>query len=315
MLTLVGTCACSSQKVITIVSTVDGATTSTSTSTSVRDSAVPPIPDGPSTSTSTSDGPSTSTAVTDGQSTATATADALATDTAPPLKPVNLPFHDDFSSGFEPNWAAPAGDAPAISDIAHSTVSLDTTDPNTGDFSRLSVLVNDAVNISASMTFRIDSPPSSGRMVRLTARQSPTTVNIFYAVGASIDSGTGAITKVGIFKKVPYTDSNGKVAYTICALTDPNKPDAEKLASPVAISQWRTIALKISGTSPVTLTAYYEKTVMVTVTDDCTSPLVPTGSSPPTVPNGGCLADQTAVGIQVDKGMKASVDQVDVVGL
>jgi hypothetical protein len=228
---------------------------------------------------------------------------------------VSLPFHDDFSSGFELNWAPPIGDALATSDIAHGTVSLDTTDPNGPDFSRLSVLVNNATNVSASMTFRIDSPPSSGRMVRLAVRQSPSTVNVFYAVGATIESGTGAITKVGIFKKVPYLDSSGKTAYTICALTDPNNPNAEKLATPVAISQWRTIKLAISGVSPVSLTASYETKVMVTATDDCTSPLVPTGSSPPSVPNGGCFADQTAIGIQVDKGMKASVDQVDVVGI
>jgi hypothetical protein len=251
----------------------------------------------------------------------TTTTTGTSTDTAPPLKQVDLPFHDDFSSGFELNWAPPLGDALVTSDIPNSAVSLNTTNSSGPDFSRLSVLVNNAVNVSASMTFRIDSAPSSGRMVRLTVRQSPTTVNIFYAVGATIESLTGAITKVGIFKKVAYVDSSGKTNYTICALTNPNNPNAEKLATPVAIGQWRTIKLVISetssasGTPSVSLTAYFETKMMVTVTDDCSSDLVPTGASPPTVPNGGCLADQTAVGIQVDKGMKASVDQVDVVGL
>jgi hypothetical protein len=52
--------------------------------------------------------------------------------------------------------------------------------------------------------------------------------------------------------------------------------------------------------------------LMASYVDDCSSPLQPTAAGSATVLNAGCLANQTGLGIQVDKGIKASFDDVTV---
>jgi hypothetical protein len=49
-------------------------------------------------------------------------------------------------------------------------------------------------------------------------------------------------------------------------------------------------------------------TPVPTFTDDCTSNLIATNGV--MVKNGGCLEGQTGLGIQVEKGIKISVDDV-----
>ena len=121
-------------------------------------------------------------------------------------------------------------------------------------------------------------------------------------MGATIATD-GSTIKVGIFKKVDDGDGN----YTICALAQTN------LANPVAMGEWRSLKLAVSGTERVRLEGSYDDVPVVGFEDDCVSPLVSTAGN--TVPNGGCLAEQTALGIQVEKGLKASVDDVVVTRL
>jgi hypothetical protein len=211
-------------------------------------------------------------------------------------------FKDGFEGGFEVNWLlSDSADGPVSNakDGANPIVTLDST---ATDFSRLRCNLSgdkfSTVDITASMRVRIDEAPSSTRTVRLDVRQDDVTENIFYAVGASV-SVEGAITRVAIFKKVP----DGLGNYTICELAS-----GPRLATPIAMGEWRTIKLKVSGTSTVQLTAFFEDLQVATYTDDCSSKLTATDDT--TVANGGCLADQTALGIQVEKGLKASVDDV-----
>ena len=153
------------------------------------------------------------------------------------------------------------------------------------------------IDVFRPFLVRIEQAPTSDRTVRLDVRQAASTENIFYAVGATI-TNDGTMTKVGIFKKVD--DGNG--GYTICSLAQ------GKFATPVAMGGWHTLKLTISGTSSVHLTAFFEDAQMATFDDDCVSDLTSTAGN--TVGNGGCLADQTGLGIQIEKGIKASVDDI-----
>ena len=196
-----------------------------------------------------------------------------------------------------------------MSDATNSWVTLDST---AASFSRIhSIPQFPYPNLSASMRFRIETAPTSTRAVRLDVRQSSDTPNVFYAVGATVGTD-GSVTKVGLFKKVPDT-STTPGNYTICALPDPN---AARINS-ISINQWLAIKVTISGTGPVYLSAYYVDDVvgdvlMASYVDDCSSPLQPTAAGSATVLNAGCLANQTGLGIQVDKGIKASFDDVTV---
>jgi len=215
----------------------------------------------------------------------------------------NVLFRDDFGAGYELHWRL-SGSADTDGPVSNGTDGSNKIvilDASADDYSRLRCnLAGDLFNnidVDASMRFRVDQAPSSTRTVRLDVRQAADTENIFYAVGATI-AVDGSITKVGIFKKV----DDGSGGYTICSLAQTS------FATPVAMGQWRTIKLAISGTTSVHLAAFFEDGQIATYDDDCTSPLTSTAGS--TVPNGGCLADQTGLGIQVEKGMKASVDDV-----
>jgi hypothetical protein len=109
----------------------------------------------------------------------------------------------------------------------------------------------------------------------------------------------GSITNVVILKKVP----DGAGNYTMCQLAA-----GPVFATPIAMNQWRRVKLTVSGTSSVRLVAFFDELQVATFTDDCNSTLTATNGA--TVANGGCLADQTGLGIQVEKGLKASVDDV-----
>jgi hypothetical protein len=217
--------------------------------------------------------------------------------------PTNLLFQDDFGAGYELHWRLSGSedtDGP-VSNGTDGTNRIVTLDASANDYSRLRCnLTGDLFanpDVTASMRFRVELAPTSTRTVRLDVRQAADTENIFYAVGATIATD-GSITKVGIFKKV----DDGSGGYTICSLAQTS------LATPVTMGQWRTIKLAISGTTSVHLVAFYEDAQVATSDDDCTSPLTSTAGE--IVPNGGCLADQTGLGIQVEKGTKASVDDV-----
>ena len=211
-------------------------------------------------------------------------------------------FSDNFDGGYEVYWQlGESSDGPitATTDGTNNIVALDSTQ---ADFTRLrSNLLGQYftdVNITASMKIRIDQAPTSTRTVRLDVRQSAATANIFYAVGATIGID-GSMSKVSVFKKV----DDGAGNYTICELAA-----GAQFATPVKMNQWRTIKLTITGTTNVRLTAYFEDLAMATYTDDCVTPLPATNGAK--VPNGGCLASQTGLGIQVEKGIAASVDDV-----
>lgn len=214
-------------------------------------------------------------------------------------------FSDDFGGGYEVKWQPSISNDGPVTDAQDGKNRIVTLDSTSSDFTRLHCNLDGSeftnTDITASMKVRIEQAPSSTSRVRLDARQSVDTENIFYAVGATIATD-GSITKVGIFKKVP--DGTGN--YTICALAE------RKFATPVAMNQWRTIKLRISGTTSVRLAAYFEDSEMATFEDDCISPLTSTSGS--TVPNGSCLANQTGLGIQVERGIVASVDDVLVTG-
>ena len=219
----------------------------------------------------------------------------------PPPTPTVL-FTDGFEGGYEVNWLLSESSDGPVSDTRDGTNPIVTLDSSQTDFSRLRCnLFGDkftAVNITASMDLRIEQPPSSTRTVRLDVRQAAATANIFYAVGAVV-AIDGTLTKVSIYKKVP----DGSGDYTICELAA-----GLQFATPIAMNQWRTIKLTVSGTSSVHLAAFFEDLQVATFTDDCVSSLTATNGA--TVANPGCLPDQTGLGIQVEKGLKASVDNV-----
>ena len=218
-----------------------------------------------------------------------------------PSGPVTL-FSDDFSGGYEVNWLLSDSSDGPVTNAKDGSNPIVTLDSSQTDYSRLrGNLSGDlftAKDITASMRLRIEDPPSSTRTVRLNVRQAAATVNIFYAVGAVVATN-GSITQVSIFKKVP----DGLGSYTICEIAS-----GAPLATPIAMNQWRRIKLTISGTTSVHLAAFFEDLQVASFTDDCTSPLIATNDAQ--VANGGCLADQTGLGIQVEKGRKASVDDV-----
>jgi hypothetical protein len=200
------------------------------------------------------------------------------------------------------NWLLSEDSDGPITNARDDTNPIVTLDSSQTDFSRLrGNLYGDkftATDITASMRLRIEAAPNSTRSVRLDVRQAAATANVFYAVGAVV-AIDGSITKVSIFKKVP----DGAGDYTICQLAE-----GTSFATPIAINQWRTIRLSVRGTSSVELAAYFGDLQVATYTDDCTSDLEATNGA--IVANGGCLADQTGLGIQVEKGLKASVDDV-----
>jgi hypothetical protein len=211
-------------------------------------------------------------------------------------------FSDGFGGGYEVNWQlSDSADGP-VTDTRDGTNAIVTLDSSQDDYARIRCNLSGdkftAQDITASMRLRIEQAPSSTRTVRLDVRQSATTSNIFYAVGAVVASD-GTITNVSIFKKV----SDGQGNYTICELAA-----GPLFATPIAMNQWRKIKLTISGTSSVRVIAFFEDLQVATFTDDCTSPLTATNGV--SVVNPGCLADQTGLGIQVEKGLKASVDDV-----
>jgi hypothetical protein len=312
--------ACSPQTAIAI-RTLDGAATSTSTidGSSTANADVPPTPNADAPPSSIGDTPpapigdAPPTATTTSTTTSTSTADSGTTPGAD-ASPFPLPFSDTFANGYA-NWVSEVvnGNADpvptAMSDATNSWVTLDST---AASFSRIhSIPQFPYPNLSASMRFRIETAPTSTRAVRLDVRQSSDTPNVFYAVGATVGTD-GSVTKVGLFKKVPDT-STTPGNYTICALPDPN---AARINS-ISINQWLAIKVTISGTGPVYLSAYYVDDVvgdvlMASYVDDCSSPLQPTAAGSATVLNAGCLANQTGLGIQVDKGIKASFDDVTV---
>ncbi len=211
---------------------------------------------------------------------------------------------DGFDGGYEVNWAPSNSSDGPITNTLDGTNKIATLDSTQTDYARVQYnsdgLEFTDANITASMKIRIEQAPSSARTVRLDVRQSAATANIFYAVGATIDVN-GAMTKVGVFKKV----GDGSGGYTICELVA-----GASFATPVAMNQWRTIKLTISGSKNALLVASFEGVAMATFTDDCVSSLTATNGT--MVPNGGCLADQTGIGIQVEKGIKASVDDVTI---
>jgi hypothetical protein len=213
-------------------------------------------------------------------------------------------FYDGFDGTYGVNWmTSGSGDGP-VTDAMDGSNMIVTLDSTQSDFSRLRCnLTGDhfkEVNLTASMRIRIEQAPTSTRTVRLDVRQAATTENIFYAVGVTVATD-GTMTKVSLFKKV----ADGAGNYTICELAA-----GAPFATPVPMNQWRTIKLTITGTTNVRLKAYFEEqtTPMATYTDDCVSPLIATNGA--TVDNGGCLADQWGLGIQVEKGIKASADDV-----
>jgi hypothetical protein len=212
-----------------------------------------------------------------------------------------LPFRDGFDNGIAYNWLLSAsGDGP-VSDGLDGTNRIATLDATNNDFTRIRTNLDGSkfieTDVLASVRFRLEQAPTATRAVRLDVRQAPNTENIFYAVGASIDSD-GKITKVSIFKKV----FDGVDNYTICSLKD-WKPDA-----PIDARAWRTLTLRVRGTKAVDLTAALDGNASFSALDDCTSDLTATNGE--TVPNGGCLTTQTGLGLQIERGIVASFDDV-----
>jgi hypothetical protein len=219
----------------------------------------------------------------------------------PPPGPVTL-FADGFDGGYEVNWLLSESSDGPVTNARDGDNAIVTLDASQTDYTRIRCNLSGdlfaATNITASMRLRIEDPPSSTRTVRLDVRQSAATANVFYAVGAVV-AKDGTITQVSIFKKVP----DGLGNYTICEVAS-----GEPFATPIAMNAWRRIKLTISGTTSVHLAAFFEDLQVATFNDDCTSTLLATNGVP--VANGGCLSDQTALGIQVEKGLIASVDDV-----
>jgi hypothetical protein len=222
-----------------------------------------------------------------------------------------LPFSDDFSLGYANVWQTSPGDGP-VADATDGGNAIVVLDASANDFSRLRCNAGGdkytAEDLSASMRVRIERAPTSSRTVRLDVRQSATSQNIFYAVGATVNKKDGLITDVGIYKKVD--DGTGTKNYTMCDLA------TASLASPIPVGTWFTVKLTISGTTSVHLAASVEAlgaSQTVSYIDDCVSPLTSTADDK--VPNGGCLDGQAGLGIQVEGGITASVDDVRVEAL
>jgi hypothetical protein len=222
------------------------------------------------------------------------------------LPTTGILFSDGFEGGYEVNWLLSESSDGPVSNATDGDNPIVTLDSTQTDYSRIRCNLSGdkftATSITASMRLRIDTAPTSTRTVRLDVRQAAATANVFYAVGAVVNTN-GAITKVSIFKKVP----DGAGDFTICDLAD-----GPLFATPITLGQWRTIRLTVSGTTSVQLTALFEDLPVATFVDDCTSPLTATNGN--VVANPGCLADQTGIGIQVEKGLAASIDDVLVTG-
>jgi hypothetical protein len=211
-------------------------------------------------------------------------------------------FYDSFDDGYAATWSRSESSDGPVTDNTDGTNKIATLDASQADYSRLRCNLDGTyfteVNITASMKVRIDRAPISTRTVRLDVRQASSTVNIFYGVGVSVATD-GSITKASVLKKVPDRSNN----YTECELA------AGPGFSPTfPLGEWHAIKITVSGTTSAKLTAYFDNLAVATFTDDCTSQLVATDGA--TVENGGCLAGQTGLGIQVEKGIKASVDDV-----
>lgn len=214
-----------------------------------------------------------------------------------------LLFFDSFDNGFAAKWSrVSASDGPIANalDGANSMVTLAGSD---GSDSRLACNLDGeffaSTDISASMKVRIDGAPKSTRVVRLTVRQSSVTANIFYAVGVTVDTD-GSMTKVSVFKKVPDNDNS---------YAEVEAAQSPKFAAPIPMGTWASMRLAINGTTNVTITATFEGQPGVSYTDDCKSDLRATDGKT-IVRNGGCLLGQTGLGIDVEKSIMASVDDV-----
>jgi hypothetical protein len=193
-----------------------------------------------------------------------------------------------------------------VTDATDKGNAIASLDSSATSFSRLCCNLDGSLfrnaDVTASLRFRVDQVPNASRSVRLDVRQALLTQNIFYAVGATV-SKDGVMTKVSIFKKVAQDPTN----YTICSLAE------AKLATPVPVGDWHALKLTVKGTTSVRLTAFFDDTELAAAVDDCVSDLTSTAGE--TVRNGGCLEDQTGLGIQVEAGLKASVDNVLVTAL
>lgn len=216
-------------------------------------------------------------------------------------------FYDGFDDGYAHNWSTSESSDGPITDATDGSNKLATFDSTQADYTRLRCNLDGSfftdIDISASMKIRIDRAPASTRTVRLDVRQASSTANIFYAVGATVNTA-GAIARVSIFKKV----SDGMGDYTECELAP-----GPAYSPALPMGDWRTIKLTISGSTTTKMTAFLDGNAVATFTDDCTSPITATNGQ--IVANGGCLVGLTGLGIQVEKGIKASVDDVLVTAL
>ncbi len=211
-------------------------------------------------------------------------------------------LYDNFDKGYSQFWLKSEPLDGPVTDSTDGTNKIAVLDASQSEYARLRCNADGShfkdIDVSAAMRFRIDHAPVPPRTLRLVVRQDPSTVNIFYAVTASITTD-GSTTRIGILKKVP----DGLGSYTECLLaTGPTYSPG------IPMGEWRTIKISVSGSTKVKLTAFLDGTAVASFTDDCTSPLTATDGT--VAPNGGCLADKTGLGIQVEKGIKASVDDV-----
>jgi hypothetical protein len=316
LLALVAASPCSSHEAIVIL-TPDASTTTTKIGTTTNPDTLAPADRAPAdTSTSTNADTSTSTNADTSTSTNADTSTSTNADANPnppdASKAPGLPFRDDFTDGFAANWRTSASSDGPVTEYSEDGNGFVRLDASGVSYSRLRANLDGSlfpdVDITAAMRFRVEGAANSTQLVRLDVRQGKATENIFYAVGATVsnDATKGvSLTRVGIYKKVDKRPETGS-AYTICSLAE------TRLASPVPMGQWRTIKLTVTGTRAVHLVASFEDDVVAVATatadDDCASDLEATDNA--IVPNGGCLADQTGLGIQVEAGLKASVDWV-----
>jgi hypothetical protein len=215
-------------------------------------------------------------------------------------------FSDDFSLGYANAWQVASGDGP-VTDATDAGNPIVVLDASANDFSRLRCNSGGdkftAADLVASVRLRVDVAPPSSRTVRLDVRQSATSQNIFYAVGATVNKKDGSITAIGLYKKVD--DGTATKNYTICDLA------TTPVASPIPMGNWVSLKVALSGSTSVHLSGtleYLGATVAVGYDDDCVSPLTSTADN--RVPNGGCLEGQAGLGIQVEGGIKASADDV-----
>ncbi len=209
-------------------------------------------------------------------------------------------FSDNFEDGLN-NWLLPGSSDGPVTAVDDGTNRFLTFDSSNSSFTRIRTNLNGsfftASDITASMQVRIEQATGPTRTVRLDVRQSASSENIFYAVGVTVLSG-GSVSKVGLFKKVNVGSGN----YTLALLA------SSTLATPIAAGQWMSLKVTVIGDSSVALTGFLGDSELVSYTDDCVSSLTSTAGD--TVPNGGCLADQTGLGIQVEGGIQASIDDV-----